>query len=115
MRDKVVNLYSFFEPNINRLAFIIVVHVLLTICINLPYLNITGPYISFVPYVVDWILVISLFHFRTQTLMYLITGSIFVVSGFTLFGFDKLAEPIGDFIFLALITYVFLVIKNNHD
>lgn len=112
IKKKIKNVYQWVLDNFSKIIIILVVHIGLTFLLQLPYVNLIRIVISFLPYLIDWILVLIMFKPSKQIILksafYLLIVGFFL----NLAGLKQLLEIVGLAIYLFLATYILLSLKE---
>lgn len=112
MKNKFKIFYQWILKNKGKLFTIIIVHFLLTILLYLPYINLIYLVITFFQYLVDWILILVLFHPAKRKI--LIVGiALYGINYFLyLLKINSLVEWVGNVSYFMIATYVLFSIKE---
>lgn len=106
------NIYPYYSKHVQKITFVIIVHFVSSYVINLPYINIFTSYFSFLPYFVDWVVILILFKPKKEIILK-IGFLLFIVSFlFEVIRISFFLENLGQISFLMLGTYVMLVLKE---
>src|SRR5689334_17373844 len=98
--------YRWVKKNLEKFIILIVIHFLITYILNLPYINLIKILFSFLPYVVDWAVVLILFQPKRE---FMLKGAVaLLVISFIpgLFGFQLVPEFLGNIVFMLIVTYI---------
>lgn len=104
--------YRWFEVNLSKIALVIIVHLVTSYTVNLPYINIFTSLFSFIPYVLDWIVIAVLFKLNKDQILNFGLLLFFVAIPFEIFNFRKVVEVLGEISFLMIGTYVILSLRE---
>ena len=107
--------YSWYVINLQKIVFVVGLHLILTYLVNLPYINIFASLFSFLPYFFDWIAILILFKPKKELILR-IGLSLFVVSFFfALIKLNFALEALGEVSFLMIGTYVLLSLRELRE
>lgn len=104
--------YDWYVLNLQKIIFILGLHIVSSYLVQLPYINIFTSLFAFLPYFFDWVAILILFRPSEEKILKL--GLIlFVVSfPFALIRFTSVLEILGQASFFAIGTYVILSLKE---
>lgn len=104
--------YSLYVANLQKIIFVVSLHIASSYFVKLPYINIFTGLFSFLPYLFDWIAILILFKPKKELILK--TGILlFVVSFFfTLIKLNVVLEILGEISFLMIGTYVLLSLRE---
>lgn len=104
--------YNLYGANLQKIIFVIGLHIVLSYFVKLPYINIFTGLFSFLPYLFDWIAILILFKPRKELILK--TGLLlFVVSFFfALIKLNIVLEVLGQASFLMIGTYIILSLRE---
>lgn len=100
--------YSLYVVNLQKIIFVVGLHIVLSYFVKLPYINIFTGLFSFLPYLFDWIAILILFKPKKELILK--TGLLlFAVSFFfALIKLNIVLETLGEVSFLMIGTYIIL-------
>lgn len=112
LKNKIKKIFQWILDNFSKIVTIVVIHVALTFLLQLPYVNLIRIVISFLPYLVDWILILILFKPSKQVILK--SAFYLLIVGFILniIGMKQFLEGVGLAIYLFLATYILLSLKE---
>ncbi|GEM_PF-5024315 len=104
--------YKWYGSNMQKIIFVIGLHIVLSYFVNLPYINIFTSLFSFLPYFFDWIAILILFKPKKELILK--TGILlFAVSYFfALIKLNFVLEVLGEVSFFMIGTYVILSLRE---
>lgn len=111
-KSQTVKFYTWFQNNLAKIVFIMVLHLVTSRVMNLPYFNIFASLFSFSPFLFDWIAILFLFKPRKETI--LVTGlSLFALSFiFAVFQLQTILEFLGEISYLLIGTYIIFSLRE---
>ena len=100
--------YTWYKSNLQKIIFVVGLHLISSYVVNLPYINIFTSLFSFLPYFFDWIAILVLF--KPNKELILKVGLLLFAVEFLLIPIkiDLLLEVFGQVSFFMLGTYVIL-------
>ncbi len=99
---------SWIVQNYKKLLVLIFMHIILSAAFNSPYINIIQIYISFIPYLVDWIFILIVFKLDKEYIPSLALTLFVLAYAFQLLNKIDIQEKTGEIIFILLTTYIVL-------
>lgn len=103
------------EINIARILFIGFVNTILIVVSKLPYINVIGSQISFIPYVVNIILIILLFKPDKNYFLFLALILFIIDIPLTILGFVQITEYAGNLSYFLIATYIINLLISNRS
>ena len=103
------------RKNIWRIIFIIIIHILITRILDLPYINIIRTVISFTAYLVDFILVLILFKPGKKYLLYIGLWLFPLSALLALVHAQTIVEMLSNLSYLFIIAYIILSVKEMRE
>ncbi len=112
LKDYISRSYNWYKENHAKIIFVYIIHLVSYYLVNLPYINIIASLFLFLPYVIDWIVIMILF--KPQKDLILKTGiGLFIISYlFVIVHISVALEFLGGMSYIMIGTYVILVIKE---
>ncbi len=108
-----VQTFGWYESNLSKIILIIGAHFSISYIVNQPYINIVTSLFFFLPYVVDWILILILFNPKKIYLLKIGFILFFVSIFFALLKLDFVLEVFGQIIYLLIGTFVIMLIYEK--
>lgn len=107
--------YDWYIHNLHKIIFVIGIHFISYYIVNLPYVNVFTSLFSFLPYLLDWIVILILF--KPKKKLILKTGILLFVFGyfFALIRFNFILEALGQAIFFMIGTYIIMALRELRE
>lgn len=119
IKKQINNWYQWTIKNYSKILVIIVIHIVLTFLLQLPYINLVRIIISFLPYLVDWILILVLFKPSKNNILKWAFYLLFVGFFLNILRLQSILEVIGLAVYLFIATYILISLKEirtkKHD
>jgi hypothetical protein len=119
IKKQINNWYQWTIKNYSKILVIIVIHIVLTFLLQLPYINLVRIIISFLPYLVDWILILVLFKPSKNNILKWAFYLLFVGFFLNILKLQSILEVIGLAVYLFIATYILISLKEirtkKHD
>lgn len=113
---KLKKIAEWIDCNITKILFLIGVNVSLILLSRLPYINLIGSQISFIPYVVNILLVITLFNPDKKHFLYFGLGLFILAIPFEIIGMSTVLNYFGNLSYFLIATYLvysIYILKRN--
>lgn len=115
IKNQISKWYDFYKTNHVKIIFILVLHLIVSYLVNLPYINIFAGLFSFIPYLFDWIVIMILFK-PHRDFIFRIGVYLFIISFFfVLVNLKPVLEFLGGSIYLMIGTYILLSLKELRE
>ncbi|OGH12440.1 MAG: hypothetical protein A2857_06190 [Candidatus Levybacteria bacterium RIFCSPHIGHO2_01_FULL_36_15] len=102
-----------YEEYLSRIIFASVLFILLLYFFNLPYANIIMANFPFIPFLIEWIVILKLFRPRSEIILK-IGLSLFIVDlVFVIFNLRSLLEVTGLVSYMLIFNYIIFSIYNR--
>lgn len=112
VKEYIFRTYKWYGSNMQKIIFVIGLHIVLSYLVNLPYINIFTSLFSFLPYLFDWIAILILFKPRKELILK-VGLLLFVINYFfALIKINVILEAIGEVSFLMIGTYVIFSLRE---
>src|SRR5882672_311884 len=98
--------YEWFKKNLEKLTFLIVVHFILIYLLNLPYINLLKILFAFLPYLVDWVVILLLFRPKKDFILKsaLVIFLVSIIPG--ILSIAPVLEFFGNVCYMLVTTYI---------
>lgn len=98
--------------NLEKIILVIILHLVFSYLMSLPYLNLSVLVISFAQYLIDWIIILIVFKPKKE-LIIRVSLYLFAFSAlFGLFKIEKALELLGALIYFLIFTYLVISVPE---
>lgn len=115
VKEYIFRTYKWYGSNMQKIIFVIGLHIVLSYLVNLPYINIFTSLFSFLPYLFDWIAILVFFRPRKELILK-VGLLLFVVDYFfALIKLNFALDVTGQISYLMIGTYILLALRELRE
>lgn len=104
--------YSWYVINLQKIIFVVGLHIVSSYVVKLPYINIFASLFSFLPYLVSWIAILILFRPKKELILKVGLLLFLVSFFFAVVKLNFVLEVIGQASFFMIGTYIILSLRE---
>lgn len=104
--------YQWYRQNLDKIILLIAAHFIAVYSLNLPYINLIKILFSFLPYVVDWIVLLLLFKPKKEFILKVALALLVFAIFPEILSVQRFAEFSGEIVFVLLVTVIFYSLKE---